>query len=268
MSDASARLEQAAQHVSEGIRLHEAAAIPEAVASLRMAVLLYASAFEGNRAADAGAPEGLEAPERSAPTLLRARADACQLCGDYLTEVQEHAEAANVYQEAADLYAQIGGAETEREAQGCARKILTSVAALRNRPHERLYLLVRRYERRQRQFALEPGTERQQGACSAHIARIFQRQERYEEAVARYREALSLFERAPQDRESAMGQADCHHRLATLLSLHLNDLSGAARHYRQAIALYALHEPVTYGVQSAHALCMRALAEVERRLQG
>src|SRR5438874_1763832 len=145
MSLVESREKQAAECVEEAIRLHEAGALPEAVVAMRHGVLLYAAAGEETDAA-----------------RRRARADACRLCGDYLTEAQEYPEAANIYQEATDLYALGGTEEAERQAHYCARKILENVEALRARPSERLYLLIAHYERQQRQLTLEAGTEAQQ----------------------------------------------------------------------------------------------------------
>ncbi len=250
--------EQAARHVAEGERLHAARALPEAIDALRHAVLLYA-------AADGGAAEEAEAPEHTAQRRLRA--DACQRCADYLTEAGEHPEAATLYQEAADLYGQLEGAEAAQESHSCARKILAGVAALNARPQDRLYLLIAHYERQQRQLTLEPGTETAQAECAVRIARVFERRERPQEALPRYREALALYARAPQEPEVLLARAECHHRIATLLYYDFADLPGAAACYRQAIALYADHEPLSYGEQPSRALCTRALAEIERRLR-
>ena len=43
-------------------------------------------------------------------------------------------------------------------------------------------------------------------------------------------------------------------------------LRAAAEHYREAIALYTLHEPCAFGVQTSRAFCVRALKETLRRL--
>ncbi|HLK56543.1 MAG TPA: hypothetical protein VKU00_08265, partial [Chthonomonadaceae bacterium] len=91
---------QQAMALVAAARVHyERGALLDALAPLRQAVLLFAS----------------EAP--SAPDQLLARADACHFYGDCLTEIEEHAEAANVYQEAADLYAQLHHPEGEALAQ-------------------------------------------------------------------------------------------------------------------------------------------------------
>jgi tetratricopeptide (TPR) repeat protein len=254
MSADRTQREQAARYANQAARLYDAGARPEALVALRQAVLLYAAADD----AEAGS-----AADR---TLRRARADACQRCGDCLAECGEHAEAANVYQEATDLYRQIGDVAAEGEAAACAHKIMESVDALRARPQERLYLLIARYERQQRQLTLQSGTAAQQAQCCMQIARIFQRRERPEEAIARYREALSLYARATQAAENLLACAECHHRMATLLAHDTGDLRSAVRHYRQAIALYTAHEPPVYGVQESRTLCERALAETEAAL--
>jgi len=244
MSEANKPHEKAAELVAEASRRHAAGAAQAALDALRQAVLLYAS-------------EGEEADT----TLLRQRADACALYGDYLTEAEEYANAANVYQEATDLYSRLE--EAEEEAQRTARKILLVIAALQARPQERLYLLIARYERMQQQLALQPGTEHEQADCVAHIGHIFQRRERYPEAVARYGEALTLYTQAPQSPESGLALAETHHRMAGLFANYLEEPNVAIRHYRKAIALYAEYEPVIYGRQAACDLCRRALAEIE-----
>jgi tetratricopeptide (TPR) repeat protein len=257
MTTQNPRREQAARCVEEAIRQHESGALPEAIASLRQAVLLYAAA------------DNAEAEEETAESRMtrRARADACQRCGDYLTEAEEHPEAATVYQEAADLYGRLDGAESEREAHACACKILAGVAALSARPNDRLYLLIAHHERQQRQLALEPGTEQAQAECAVRIARVFDRRERPHEALPRFREALALYARAPQEPEVLLACAECQHRIATLLYYVFNDFSEAAASYRRAIALYTDHEPFAFGEQPSRALCARMLEEVEHRLR-
>ena len=216
------------------------------LSQLRQAVLLYASEIA------------------KSPLHRENRADACQFYADCLTEREEHAEAANVYQEAVDLYSLLDTPRGEAQAQLCARKILAGVAALRSRPHERLYLLIAHYERQQQQLSLQKDTEREQAALVVHIARIFQRRERYQEAVTRYREALQLYLLAAQTQETLLDCAECLHRIANLLDRYLNDPAAAIRHYREAIALYAAHEPVVHGRQAGRDLCVRALRLLEQ----
>ncbi len=244
MSDLSP-FQQARALVATATVRYEQGDLDTALSQLRQAVLLFASEASSD------------------PAQIRTRADACQFYGDCLTEREEHPEAANVYQEAADLYALLKTPEGEAQAQVCARKILAGVAALRSRPHERLYLLIAQYERKQQQLALQPGTEREQAEQVTHIARIFQRRDRPQEAVARYREALQLYARAVPTQETLLADAECHHRIAGLLVRFLNDPPAAARHYREAIALYAANEPVVHGRQASHDLCVRALRELE-----
>ena len=257
MSATNTQQEQAALCVRESARWYAEGVLTEAIACLRRAVLLYAAANG-------------ETDEQSAAALnsfRRARAAACQLCGDYLAEAEERAEAVAVYQEAADLYALIGDAEADREARACAHKLMALVTALRTQPGERLYLLIAHYERQQRQIALEAGTEMQQAECCLQIARIFERRERPFEAVARYREALALYAQVAPTPDVLLNCAECHQRIAGVLTYALHDLPTAARHYRAAVALYTAHEPFVFGTQPSGAFCARALAEIEHRLQ-
>ncbi|HZT42453.1 MAG TPA: hypothetical protein VFA07_09685 [Chthonomonadaceae bacterium] len=258
MTIASRQQEQAALCVAESTRLHAEGALQEALASIRRAVLLYA-------AADTTA--ALEEGDPAAIPMWRVRAAACRLCGDYLVEAGQYPEAARVYQEAIDLYQQIGDPEADQEARTCAHQVVEIVDALRDHPQERLYLLIAHYERQQQQIALEPGTERLQAEYSVQIARVFERRERFSEALDRYREALDLYARAEPIPETLLGCAECHHRMAAILSYSGRDLPAAAEHYREAISLYALHEPRVFGVQASHAFCVRALNETLRRLE-
>jgi len=249
--------EQAARCVAEAQRLHAQGAQQAALERARRAVLLYAAA------------DTIPHPENAPPeavSLWRLRAAACRLCGDYLVEAGHVPEAAAVYQEAVDLYHRIGDPQAQQEARACAHQVVEMVDSLREQPQTRLYLLIAHYERRQRQVALDPGTEQIQAELSVQIARVFERRERYAEAIERYREALELYARAEQTPEVLLGCAECHHRLATVLSISRRGLPEAAEHYRQAISLYTLHEPSVFGVQSSRAYCQRALQETLRRL--
>jgi tetratricopeptide (TPR) repeat protein len=249
--------QEAERLAEEADRLRANGSKQEAIAALRRAMLLYAELDRLAKAGDHDSP---------LPHCLRARI--CERCADWLAEAEQHAEAANIYQEASDLYGLSGGREAEEGAHRCAHKVLTCVAALRSRPHDRLYLLIAHYERQLRQLALQPGAEEAQADCCFHIAGIFQRRDRPQEAVARYQEALSLYALAPQTQTVLLACAECHHLMAGLMANTLGDLPGAARHYREAVALYTAHEPLTYGVQMSRGICVNALADVERRLEG
>lgn len=260
MTDAKTFQNQADASLREARSLQQAGKLLQAVTAQRQSVLFYTAAENALRQLESNSA-------RADLDLRRAHAAACREFGDLLTEVESYPEAAKIYQEATDLYSQIGDAESETEARACARKVLASVAALRAHPQERLYLLIAHYERQQRQLEIEAGTEAQQADCCVRMARVFQRRERPQEAVPRYLEALRLYSQAEPTEEILLACAECHHRIATLQSLYLNDLPAAAQHYRTAIALYSEHEPIVYGEQSARALCEQALSEIEPFLQ-
>jgi hypothetical protein len=250
-------LRQEAENLTaEATHLLEQDARQEALAALRRAMLLYAEVDRQTQAED-----------QPSPLRRYVRAETCERYADGLTTAEEYAEAANIYQEASDLYGGSGGDEGEQGARRCAHKALESVAALRARPQDRLYLLIAHYDRQQRQLALQADTEERQGDCCVHIAGIFQRRDRPRESVARYQEALTLYGRAPQTPAVLLAIAACHHRVAGLMANALDDLPGAVQHYRAAITLYAAHETAVYGVQQEHALCVRALTDVERLLE-
>jgi tetratricopeptide (TPR) repeat protein len=246
--------EQAETCIAEA-RGHEGAGRGEAIlAALRRAVLLYAAADADDHA-----------PEEVGP-LTRPRADTCRLFADALATAGRHAEAANIYQEATDLYGQIGGQEAERLAQQCARLLLQSVQALREQPTERLQLLIAHYERIQQQLALEPGTDARQADCFMHIARIYQRRDRPADSVSRYRDALALLDRCESDGEIEMARAECHHRIGNLLAINIHEPAAAIAHYEKAIEIYRAHEPVAFGFQQSLELCRAALARARTAL--
>jgi hypothetical protein len=230
----------------------------EALSLWREAVLRYAEAYRMAEEDGQGVPVA----------LTRARAHACQQCGDVLMRLARHPEAANVFQEAADLYGQLSGLTDRAGAQECARKALASVAALRANPSDRLYLLIARYERQLLQLAMQSGTLAQQAECCLHIAQIFLRRDRPAEAFRRFAEGLALYQRAEPTEAALLAQAECHHRLGSLLANVLldepNPVHRAAAHYEQAIDLYRVYEPEIYGVQENRALCERALHDLRR----
>ena len=269
--------ERAEQCAERATQVGKAGAVADALAQWRMAALHYAEAW---RIADESG---------SVPTVLtRARADACRQYGDALARQEQHADAANIFQEAADLYGQLS-APTDREyARECARKALAAIAALRNDPRSRLYLLIARYVRQQQQLALRPGTWAQQADCCLHIAQILLRRDRPEEACARYMEALELYGQAeqaevtqdgPSQKEVqktqyeavALAQAECHHRLGNLLANVLIDepdrINRALAHYNAAIVLYQSHDSHAQGKQEDLLLCVSARADLLRRLE-
>jgi hypothetical protein len=256
MATTDAQRQEAEQLTEEATRLHALGAGPDAIAALRRAMLLYAELER----------QALER-EQTSPLRRGVRAQTCERYGDYLAEMEEHAGAANAYQEAVDLYGQEGGAEAAQQARACAHKALASIAALRARPQDRLYLLIAHHERQQQQLALRAGTEEQQGDCCLHIAQILLRRDRPREAVARFQAALALYARAQQTPSVVLSSAECHHRMAGLMANSLRDLAGAARHYRAAVALYTAHEPPVHGVQQECALCLHALNWIERHLE-
>lgn len=240
--------DQAEQNVRQARILYENGRREEALSLQRRGALQYALAMRD-----------IEDP---ASEEWQARGDACRRLGDYLAEAEAYPEAATFYQEATDCYAHIDSEEAEIAARDCAARALSVVKALQSRPGQRLHLLTVRYERQRQLLALEPDTEAQQAECCVHIARIFQRRDRPEEAIAHYREALALYALTPQE-ETGLACAECHHRIAGLYATALDAPEQAIRHYREAIALYAAYEPRLRGEQAALALCVRALELLE-----
>ena len=238
----------AEQNVRQARILYEYGRREEAIPLQRRGALQYALAMRD-----------IEAPATEA---WWARAEACRVLGGYLAEAEAYPEAAIYYQEATDCYVAIDSEEAEIAARDCAARALAATKALQARPEQRLYLLTTRYERQIQLLALESDTEAQQAACWVHIARIFQRRDRPEEAISHYREALRLYGLTPQE-ETGLAQAECHHRIAGLYATVLDDPAHARVAYREAIALYAVYEPNMDGEQVALALCLHALEQQE-----
>lgn len=164
---------------------------------------------------------------------LMARGAACRDLGEILSRCGRAPEAMQAYQEACDAFEQAPGAE--EDARRCARLVVTGVREIWREPQQRLYLLIARHERDQRQAAEEPGSEGRQADIALRIGAIFERRDRPEEAIPRYREALFLYERAPDGR---FGMARCHHRLGGLYIDTGRDRGDAISHLSSAARLY------------------------------
>jgi tetratricopeptide (TPR) repeat protein len=231
------RAEQAANWRKQGERAARSGDLAVAVESLQRAASLLA------------APEEGEGPDD------RSRAEVCRLLADMLMEEGRVPAAMQAYQEAADAFGRLPGAEAE--AHDCAQRILSGVRLLRRDPLQRLDLLIARYERELRQLAETPGTEMEQADLSFHTATVFHRRDRFQEAERWYRRSLDLYSNAP---ESHLKQSACHQRLADLYHHELGDDERAAEHYREAIALYAEYEPESEGHQMNRELCEWLLA--------
>jgi tetratricopeptide (TPR) repeat protein len=101
----------------------------------------------------------------------------------------------------------------------------------------------------------------EQAELQFKVGTVLQRRDRFELAVERYRQSLTLY---GQVEESELHQAACHHRIADLYHHELQDSGQARIHYRRAIALYAEHEPPSEGEQMNRVLCEWHLQEIER----
>ncbi|HLJ53692.1 MAG TPA: hypothetical protein VKT77_01570 [Chthonomonadaceae bacterium] len=254
MVDAESRRLSAEHAVREADACEAEGNAERSLEALRRAVLLYA-------AADALRDN----PEEAGPQTA-ARADACRRFAAALATAERHAEAANIYQEATDLYGLLDDDASRRRAAECARSLLASVAAVKSQPRERLHLLVAHYERMQEQIALDADSEARQADCRMHVARIYQRRDRPADAIAAYDAALALLDACEVTAEVGLAKAECHHRAATLLAQADGGAEAAAHRYRTAIALYAVHEPFIYGHQQSLEMCRAALARIDAAL--
>ena len=188
--------------------------------------------------------------------LDRLHGDICRRLAGLLAEEDRLPESMQAYQEAADSYGRVPGAESE--ASFCARKIVRGVKDMWRRP-DRLYLLIARIDRKRRQLEERPGAETEQADLTFKSATILQRRDRFQDAAIRYSEALELY---LCGEETWMKRALCHHRLGGLYQYELESLDKAAEHYREAVRLYAEHEPEVEGEQMNRALCEELLSNL------
>lgn len=244
--DARALLDSARVHLSHG---EEGSASP----ALHEAVIQFSRL-------DASLSERAEgAAERIRPM----RADACRMYGELLMAQDRPAESARILQEATDLYGAMEGEEMQGLAARCARNILINISTLRMQPERRLELLIAHYERLLEQIELEQSSQMRQAECCLHIARILTRRDRPGPATEWFGRACGLYEQCANSREARLGEAECHHRTAVLLFQELDDVTAAADHYRQAIALYREYEEPIYGLRHSYDLCSAGLREAE-----
>jgi tetratricopeptide (TPR) repeat protein len=221
-------------------------------ADLLRPALLSSKVPETDDSADA--PDAPDAAEKA-----HARGEVCDRLGALLWE-EQLPEAVQAYQEAADAF---GQATDEERSVASARKVVEGVRMLRHRPLERLDLLIARYDRDLRELAEMPDSDVQLAELEFKVGTVLQRRDRFSDAAERYRKSLSHFRRVEGEE---LGQAACHHRLGDLYNRELLDDSQALAHYRQAVALYAQHEPASEGEQMNRGLCEWHLREVRQRL--
>lgn len=194
----------------------------EAIALLRQAVLLYAE---------------MDSPKTTylfLPNLREERALACETCADYLVEAERLPEAANLYQEAIDVYQTLNNHAAK--AEQCARKAVAAINILRARPEERLQLLIARHERNRQQLAMQANTEEAQARILMEVGQICVRRERYAQARESYEEALRLLlVVAPAALPIRLLKGECHHQLGNLAFYRFQDLPCAEKRYRAAL---------------------------------
>ncbi len=191
-----------------------------------------------------------------------AHAGLCRRLGMILMEADRVPEAMQYLQEATDVFGRLP--ECESDAASCAKQIVDGVRSLRQRPSERLYLLMARINREKTRIELEPGTETLQGDCAFRMATIFHRRDRFPEAETEYVEALRLYQ---QGMETELQQAACHQRLGGLHRYELRSISKAAEHYKSAAQLFREYEPESEGEQMNLRLCEALLADVKRQIK-
>jgi tetratricopeptide (TPR) repeat protein len=190
-------------------------------------------------------------------SLDREQGETCRRLAILLSEAGKVPEAIQAYQEAADSFGRVPGAEDE--ARACAREILAGVRRLWEQPRDRLYLLIARLEREERQLSLEEGSEQRRADLLFRIGTILQRRDRFSDAEPPYLQALTLYDEAA---EAELKRAECHQRLAGLYHHELGRLDAAADHYEAAIRLFREHEPLSEGEQMNRALCEMLLDEL------
>ena len=219
---------------------------------LGKAVLIYAATEDRLRA------DGIPLD----PLFHRQRAELCLEYGSSLLQSGRNQQAAFALQEATDIFLEFEDDESKLQATECARLVLQSLAAVNSIPWKRLDLLVVKHERKREQLALFAGNEAEQATICIQIARIFQRQDRYSDAVERYLQAANLYSQAEQTQENSLLLAECHQRLASVYEVGLCDPALAAAHYAKAIELFQKHEKIIQGSQLSLGVCQDGLDRV------
>lgn len=181
-------------------------------------------------------------------------AEASHRLAELLVLADRLPEALQAYQEAVDAYERVPGGETR--SRDCARAIVEGGHKLHSTPERRLELLAAKYARQVRQLELEPGTERERAELLFHLATILDRRNRPSAALPTYKDALYLFEQAP---ETEPRRAACCERVAMLYHYAWADRAEAAKWYERALALYAVNDSEDSELMQAYLMCKRRL---------
>ncbi len=239
----------------EAIKCLQSGDLVAAEALLGKAVLIYAVTEDRLQA------EGIPLD----PLFHRQRAELCLEYGSSLLKSGRCQQAAFALQDATDIFLEFEDVESKLQATECARLVLQSLAALNSVPWKRLDLLIVKYERKREQLALFAGSEAEQAAICAQIARIFQRRDRYSDAIERYLQAVNLYSQAEQSDENSLRLAECHQRLASVYEVGVCDPALAAIHYAAAIKLFQKYEKKIQGSQLSLGVCQDGLERVTGR---
>lgn len=181
-------------------------------------------------------------------------AEASRRLAELLVSADRLPEALQAYQEAVDAYERLPGGETRSRA--CARAIVEGGRKLHSTPERRLELLAAKYARQARQLEIEPHTERDRAELHFHLATVLDRRNRPSAALSEYKEALDLFEQAP---ETDLRRAACCERVAMLYHFAWANRTEAAKWYERALALYAAYQSEDAELRQAYLMCRSRL---------
>lgn len=253
-------METAEQQHQEALRLtEEARAIRalggnrESVRLLQLALLRYA---EAERLAEC---EGLEPNE----LWLRARAEACTLCAEWLEREDRPAEAARTYQEATDVWGLLADQpDSQERRKQCAHRAVACCRTLEGHPFGRLALLLVHYEHQLDLLSLRSDTEAEQAYLCMRIATTLFRRGYALEALPRYERAIELYAAAPATPTHLFAMGECHQALGRLHAEALENLERALFHYRLALALYHTSELAGEREKAVINSCQKTLADL------
>ena len=154
---------------------------------------------------------------------------------EMLVELDRIPDAVVYFQEATDAYAAAGDSQ---QAAVITKKVLQTVASLRKRPGEGIFLLVAKYERQLDQLALTADTEVQRSKICHHVAELLKRRGRYKESSTWYLQELEFLATTEVAEDHKFERAIAHFELGTLNVDFLQDPVLALEHLNRAIILY------------------------------
>ncbi len=172
-----------------------------------------------------------------------------------LSDADRIPEAVAYFQAATDTYNVLGDSDA---ASTAAKGVLNCVSQLRNRPADRIFLLVAKYERQIAELSITPNMEVDCAKICHHVANILQRRNRYNESATWFLQELDYLSGAEISDEIIFSRAQAHNELGKLNFEYLRDPGLALEHYERAIVLLntclETHESASADLEEATAM--------------